>query len=320
MPLLTLPPTPARNYNVQSFDSTSTFTVPTSSTGFIDIIMVGGGGGGGRSNNTGEGGGGGAGGQVVFLQNVAVPLGQVITVTIGAGGAGATSAGNDGVNGSDTTVTNLGALTFATSFTSSGGARGVTKSDNTGIRNQTVYGYFPNASNYWGPSSSQSTVFSSINTWSASFNSNQGPGGSGQSTPNWFPSVAPLVGPSTVSLSSDANPGFYGFLPKAYQTKQGTAGSTGTNAGGPSTASTTLFAGRGAHGGIGAQSGGTGLYGAGGGGGGSNSGPTQAGAAGNGAANSGAGGGGGGGNSATAGNSGNGGTGGSGFVVIGYWG
>jgi hypothetical protein len=320
MPLLTLPPTPSRTFNVQSFDSTSTFTVPSSSTGFIDIIMCAGGGGAGKSNNTNCSGGAGAGGQIVFLQNVAVPLGQVITITIGAGGAGATSAGSAGTNGSDTTVTNLGALTFATSLTASGGARGVTNTDTEGIVNFTVYGQYPNSTNYWGPNSQMGATMTSINAWSTYFNS-QHVGSNGQSTPNWWQSTAPLVGPSTVQLYGNGNPGFYGFLPKAYQTKQGSAGVSASTTGGASTASTTLFAGRGATGGHGgASNGGTGLYGGGGGGGGSNSGPTLAGAGGNGGANSGGGGGSGGGNSVTAGNSGNGGTGGSGFVVIGYWG
>jgi len=320
MPLLTLPATPARTYKVESFDSTSTFTVPTSSTGFIDIIMCGGGGGAGRSNSNSYSGGAGAGGQVVYLQNVAVPLGQAITITIGAGGAGATSAGNQGTNGSDTTVTNLGALTFATSFTASGGARGTSDTQSNGIINFTAYGQFSNVTNYWGPASQVGYAMTAPGVWSTAFNS-QMSGDAGQSTPSWWQSAAPLVGPTTVQIWGNSNPGFYAFLPKAYQTKQGSAGVSASTTGGASTASTTLFAGRGATGGHGGGSnGGTGLYGGGGGGGGSNSGPTLAGAGGNGGANSGGGGGSGGGNSVTGTNSGNGGTGGSGFVVIGYWG
>ena len=321
MPITQIPATPQRTYNVQSFDSTGTFTVPATSTGYIDIIMCAGGGGGGRPNAAGNSGGGGAGGQVVFLQNVAVPLRQTITVTVGAGGAGATAAGNDGSNGSDTSVSNLGSLSFATSFTASGGYRGVTKNDNIGGINITSYGQYLNAPNYNGNNPQMSTTMTGINVWSTAFNSNAGPQAVGQSTPNWYESVTPLVGPSTVQLIASSNPSFYGFLPKVYQTKQGTAGASAITAGGPSTASTTLFAGRGATGGFsGSNAGGTGLYGAGGGGGGSNASGTQGGAGGNGAANSGAGGGGGGNNNPTPSNSGNGGTGGSGFVVIGYWG
>jgi hypothetical protein len=71
----------------------------------IEYLSVAGGGGGGNT----RGGGGGAGGYLT--STLALDVATNYTVTIGAGGAGATGVANEGVNGSDSvfsTVTSIG--------------------------------------------------------------------------------------------------------------------------------------------------------------------------------------------------------------------
>jgi hypothetical protein len=82
------------NDKVHTFTSSGTFT-PTGS-GTVIIQVVAGGGGGGY-----EHGGGGGGGGVVYNASKAVINGTGYTVTIGTGGAGATSAGAKGANGNN---------------------------------------------------------------------------------------------------------------------------------------------------------------------------------------------------------------------------
>jgi len=104
---------------VQEFLSTGTFTAPSNCTS-VEIFMVGGGGGGGwaqtpASSNTSSLGGGGGGGQVI-QRKLNVTAGQAYTVTIGAGGAGASSFAN-GTDGGDSS---FGAL--ATALGGAGGS------------------------------------------------------------------------------------------------------------------------------------------------------------------------------------------------------
>jgi hypothetical protein len=85
--------------NVQTFDSSGTWTKPASGS-MARIQVWGGGGGGGRQSTGGNGGGGGGGG----YNEIIVPfssLNSTETVTIGAGGAGrinSNGAGNPGGN------------------------------------------------------------------------------------------------------------------------------------------------------------------------------------------------------------------------------
>ncbi len=100
----------------------------------IDYLVIGGGGGGGSGSNSAyirTGGGGGAGGYRATYNSEAsggggssetqltVTAGITLTADIGAGGAGSTSAGDNGTIGEDTTLTGTGV-----SITSAGGGRG----------------------------------------------------------------------------------------------------------------------------------------------------------------------------------------------------
>lgn len=82
-----------RGYNVHTFTTDGTFTIPTN--GVIEVLAVGGGGGGGNWDSTYGGAGGGAGG-FVHRAEMVVGAGEY-AITIGAGGA-------IGQNGGDTKV------------------------------------------------------------------------------------------------------------------------------------------------------------------------------------------------------------------------
>ncbi len=95
----------------------------------VDTVIlrgVGGGGGKGRAGNAlnnASAPGGGAGGSAIESEVVLrVTPGTTYTVTIGAGGAGATIAGSQGGNGGDTTFAN--GATILASFTGAQGGRG----------------------------------------------------------------------------------------------------------------------------------------------------------------------------------------------------
>ena len=78
------------NYKVHTFTSSSNF-IPDA-TGTVDVMLVGGGGGG---SNAQAGGGGGGG--MITMSSVTVTA-QNYAIVIGAGGAGATTQGNQGVS------------------------------------------------------------------------------------------------------------------------------------------------------------------------------------------------------------------------------
>lgn len=98
----------------QLFLSNGSFTVPSGVT-TVYVSMCGGGGSGGNSAGVSGGGGGGGGAQAYRGQAVVVTSGQVITVTVGSGGAGTA----DGVNGNAGGTTSFGAL-----LTAAGGGGG----------------------------------------------------------------------------------------------------------------------------------------------------------------------------------------------------
>jgi hypothetical protein len=91
--------------------STQSWTAPADVT-FLDVVLCGGGGGGARGFNGGAGGGGGS----VDFAVLTVTPSTAYTITIGAGGAGQSSPGNDGFNGS--------ASSFGALLSVSGGGQG----------------------------------------------------------------------------------------------------------------------------------------------------------------------------------------------------
>jgi hypothetical protein len=95
-----------------TFTSNTSWTVP-SDCYILEVFLVGGGGGGGSGGSLG-GGGGGGGGRIIRSRNVTVSPGQVIGVTIGAGGdrgaaGGTTLFGSIAAAGGSAGIGNTGA-------------------------------------------------------------------------------------------------------------------------------------------------------------------------------------------------------------------
>nr|WP_199065137.1 pyocin knob domain-containing protein [Chromobacterium sp. ASV5] len=110
---------------IRQFTSSGTFTVPANVT-TIYISGCGGGGGGGASYTstpTGGGGGGGA-GQSIIRAAYSVNPGSLISITVGAAGAGGTPGGATGSAGGQTIVGSLVTLAAGTGGNSSIGATG----------------------------------------------------------------------------------------------------------------------------------------------------------------------------------------------------
>lgn len=118
---------------LQSFTASGTYTALRTGTIYLEGCGGGGGGGGGGASTNGSGaaGAGGGGASAVAAMPISVTKGDVLTVTIGAGGTkgvgGSGGASNDGVAGGDTTVT----ISGVTVFRSKGGAKGLGMSVNT---------------------------------------------------------------------------------------------------------------------------------------------------------------------------------------------
>lgn len=110
------PFTPGNGYTYHIFTAPGTLTVTTS--GYVDILLVGGGGGGGCGTSTRRGGGGGAGG---FREepNVFLPI-QTYNITIGLGGSGNNGPGVNGTDGGFTYFDAQPVPTGGVSFTVGG--------------------------------------------------------------------------------------------------------------------------------------------------------------------------------------------------------
>ncbi len=104
---------------IQTFDSSTTWTVPPGVTSIIVEGWGGGGAGGGSTNApSGQGrGGGGGGGGAYAKKTLTVTPGQVLDLRVGTGGIGA--AGGNGGNGNDTFIDGL-----STQFLAKGGEGG----------------------------------------------------------------------------------------------------------------------------------------------------------------------------------------------------
>jgi hypothetical protein len=121
----------AASSGVQRITSSGNFTVPAGVTTLYVSAVAGGGGGAGASGNNGVanqsgGGGGGGAGEAAIRRPFAVTPGQVIAITVGAGGAhgaGGASGVNNGAAGSAGANTVIGALLTLTA--GSGAAGGI---------------------------------------------------------------------------------------------------------------------------------------------------------------------------------------------------
>jgi len=105
--------------NYTSAVTAATFTVPRGVTA-VNVSTIGGGGGGGGAVFSGDGhgaGNGGSGGYI--LQTIAVTPGEILTITVGAGGIHGTSSGTGGTGG--TSTVSRGTTTL---FSATGGAGG----------------------------------------------------------------------------------------------------------------------------------------------------------------------------------------------------
>jgi hypothetical protein len=99
---------PISTGNVQTFNSSGTWTKPAgyAAGSRVHIQAWGGGGSGGRNAVSGRGGGGGGGGYIEEWLNLS-QLGATETITVGAGGVSRTGSDQAGANGNPTTVGSL---------------------------------------------------------------------------------------------------------------------------------------------------------------------------------------------------------------------
>lgn len=166
---------------VMSFTSTTTFTVPAGKTQINDCRVWGGGGGGGGCGLAlaDAGAGGGSGGYAEQV-NIPVTPGQVITVTIGAGGSGGTSTTAGGTGGT---------TSFGSFCSASGGSGGTAGTSGIGVPGgtggATFIGQFTVKGNNGGsgigipsPSSAVSGAGGGAPFVGSSASGNQGAGGS----------------------------------------------------------------------------------------------------------------------------------------------
>lgn len=130
-----------------AYTSTGSITVPAGVTTFYVSGVAGGGGGGGGAASqitgsyVGANGGGGGAGQSTFRKAIAVTPGNVIPVTIGAGGsagAAGTTGGATGGDGGAGGTTSLGALL---TLAGGGGGSGATSSASVGLGGHGGAGY-----------------------------------------------------------------------------------------------------------------------------------------------------------------------------------
>lgn len=169
-----------------AFLSSGTFT-PTQSLS-IDSICIAGGGGGGKA-----GGGGGA-GSLIYNTGMSVTATNY-TVTIGAGGGGATSRGTNGTNGSATTFNGTSAT---------GGGGGASNSVNNGSAGGSGGGAVNNAST--GGSANAGTLNGGTGYVNVGGNGNNslgaGGGGSGQAGQQSISPIGGIGGNGTTAFSS----------------------------------------------------------------------------------------------------------------------
>ena len=106
------------SYKYITFNASSTITITRA--GFADILVIGGGGSGGGSGGSDSGFGGGGAGGYLAVTDAYLPVGT-LTVTIGAGGAGASAA--QGADGGASRLGSFYALGGGAGYGKNGGAR-----------------------------------------------------------------------------------------------------------------------------------------------------------------------------------------------------
>lgn len=141
----TAPPVPA-TVDVQTFDTSGTWTKPDIGTMALVECWGGGGGGGGGATVGSRGGTGGAGGGYAFAIFDLSDLGATESVTVAAGGAAGASASNGGSGGTSS---------FGTALSAYGGYGGFSDWNTSG---SSVGGSAVKTGNQWDPTSSGSTV------------------------------------------------------------------------------------------------------------------------------------------------------------------
>jgi hypothetical protein len=331
MALTTIPSVLGKSFNIaDKITASTTFTVPSTSTGFIDLLVVGGGGAGGRASNASPNAAaaGGGGGAILYYPDLVVTPGGTLTITIGAGAASQTVNNSNGASGTQTMVVNNTGISslfnqVTNQIIADGGEGGISYKNNTNNISLNNSMFFNTRNTFYG--SGPLGVFQmdfgggfiSKNSPGSGTTENNSNGSSGQQA---FADNTGITLFSTTAISR-STASFCRLITRTVSTVAvGTSGGSATGTGGSSTANTG-FAGNGGNGGFGASSGngGAGKGGGGGGGAGTNNVGGTAGSGGAATVNSGAGGGGGGGWSTTSGVTGNGGAGGSGFVIIGGW-
>jgi len=112
-------------YKIHIFTTVGTATFTPSTSGLIDILIVGGGGGGAGNAAQSHAGGGGGAGEVYYGQKIAVS--GATTVTVGGGGAGEIA-----ISSSSWTASTAGSNSSFGSLIANGGGRGGHQAENGG--------------------------------------------------------------------------------------------------------------------------------------------------------------------------------------------
>jgi hypothetical protein len=110
----------------QNYSTPGTYSFTSPIDGNISYMAIGGGGGGDNGNVGDGGGGGGGGGGCIYASNVAVSVGDILTIVVGAGGSGPATYNSDSNPGgnSSVTLTQTGKTNFV--ITAQGGYGGKT--------------------------------------------------------------------------------------------------------------------------------------------------------------------------------------------------
>jgi hypothetical protein len=188
----------------------------------VDFLVVAGGGGGGAST----GGGGGGGGMRTSTQSLGI--GTVVTVTVGDGGANATSGSNSSISGSNlTTITSAGGGKGGGGDGTAGGSGGGNSGNSANANTPGAAGNTPSTSpsqgNRGGLSSATAPVYGSGGGGGGGSSGTVGGDGTASVGGNGGNGTASSITGSSISYSGGGGGGTY---------DTGTAGTGGTGGGG----------------------------------------------------------------------------------------